>query len=363
MKASIRRPAALLLLLCLLAALPGCASSSPTVMEYAGVRLPQNTYCYWLSCYRAQFSGLDSGDQASYYEAQAIENIKKTLICVSLFDSYGLSLDSTARSQIDLALETMVENCGGTIDALNEAAAAYGTDYEGLKIAITYEQKAAALYQYLFGDGGRFTLSDEKYQSYAEATYARVEMIYIPTFTYVTDKDGDRVRDPQTNEYQTTPLVGREREIAENKIAEVRAQLTGTVSADGFHQMALTYSEDPAVKTYEKGYYFSNELDYSDYIESIPRTALSLSVGEWTEIAHKDGGSIFLYRRALEGGDWNTDDTAFACNADFFDDFTDRVHSYWYEQLVSQYLSQVTVYEAAAQIRYADLPENWELYW
>ena len=49
----------LLLVLCLLAlpVLTGCAVREvPIVMEYLGLRLDEDVYEYWLSCYRAQFA-------------------------------------------------------------------------------------------------------------------------------------------------------------------------------------------------------------------------------------------------------------------------------------------------------------------
>ena len=181
MKRSIRWQAALLCLALLLPMLllSACGRNLPVVMEYGTVRLEEDVYRYWLSCYRAQFAYDETEENIARLSELADLNIRKTVVAAALFDSYGLRFDEVARARIEAAMERLVENAGGTREQLDEAAAIYGIDYTGLKLAISYEQKASALYQYLFGSNGIYEIPVLQYENYYQKTYTHVKMVYI----------------------------------------------------------------------------------------------------------------------------------------------------------------------------------------
>ena len=356
----IGRTAALVLLACLLLAfscLTGC-SRAAVVMEYNGARLPEDVYAYWLACYRAQFASRENGENTAALAAEANANIACTLIAVSLFDGLGLSLSQAARTQIDLAMQSLVAANGGTREGLDKVAARYRTNYDALKIAVTYEQKANALYHYYFDDGGAFSVTEDVYESYMKEHYARVDMIFIPLVDFVTDDSGNRVYDAAAGRYKTVPKSGEVLAARQAEIEKVRAALADGTDAAAFAALAKEYGADTSRADYTMGYYFSDSTDYRDYVPAIPRAALGLAEGETTEV-ESYMGVHFLLRLPFEGGDY-----AKKVNEDFFDGFTDRVKQQLFHAMISAYLNDV-IYDSAAlgNYNYATTEPNYDLYW
>ncbi|MBQ8350670.1 MAG: hypothetical protein IJY20_01325 [Clostridia bacterium] len=344
------------LCLCLL---PGCGMRDvPIVMEYSGLRLDEDVYEYWLCCYRAQFAYEETEGNLDRLAEIADINIRKTLVAAALFDSNGLQLDTAARDIINAAMDKLVENAGGTREELDKAAAAYGIDYDGLRLAITYEQKAQALYNYLYGTNGVLAPTDEQYETYYQATYARVKMVYISYVDFLTDEDGNRVWDPKNERYVYEAKTGTALSDQEKKAAAVRARLTSGLTEKDFDELIKTYDEDPATKGYPNGFYFSRELDYESYIPELTEKALSMKPGETGEV-RSDYGVHILYALPCDKGAY-----AEKANADFFDGFTDRVGRYLYEETINSHLVEVTVYaEVKANTKYAEVEPNFDLYW
>lgn len=330
----------------------------PIVMEHNGMRLDEDVYEYWLCCYRAQFAYSETEETIERYAELADINIMKTLVAASLFDSYGLQLDEAARDIINAAMDSLVDHAGGTREDLNAAAAAYGIDYDGLKLAITYERKAQALYNYLYGQNGILAPTSEQYETYYQATYTHVKMIYISYVDFQTDADGNRVWDAQENRYLYTEKTGAALTAQEEKAAAVRAALARDMSGEALDALIKQYDEDPATATYTNGYYFSKEVDYSDYIPDVVTAAFALAEGEIAEV-RSPYGVHFLYGLACDEGAYEKE-----ANEDFFDGFTDRTARYLYEETIKNHLTEVTVYRDVKQnTRYEDVEPNFDLYW
>jgi hypothetical protein len=348
-----------LLLALLVAALGSCATRDvPIVMEHNGTRLDEDVYEYWLCCYRAQFAYSETPETAARYAELADLNIMKTLVAASLFDQYGLQLDTAARDIINAALEKLIENAGGTRQEFDKAAAVYGIDYEGMRLALTYERKAQALYNYLYGENGIMALTDEQYEIYYQATYSRVKMIYISYVDFEKDADGNRVWDPKENRYRYEELTGARLEAQQQKAAALRAALGDSPDEKRFDELKKTYDEDPAAKDYQNGYYFSKDLDYRDYIPEVVAAAQELAPGEVTEV-RSDYGVHILYGLAPDKGGYKTE-----ANADFFDGFTERASRHLYEETIKNHLTEVKIYrDVKNNTKYAEVEPNFDLYW
>lgn len=348
---------ALLVLLSL--TLVACAVRDvPVVMEYLGLRLDEDVYEYWLCCYRAQFAYDETEENRDRLAEVADVNIMKTLAAAALFDSYGLQLDTAARDIINAAMDKLVENAGGTREDFDKAAAAYGIDYDGMRLAITYEQKAQALYNATYGQNGAYTITDEQYEAYYQTTYARVKMIYISYVDFLTDADGDRVWDPKAERYQYVQKTGAALAAQEQKAQAVRDGLLLSPTEKDFDALTKTYDEDPATKEYTNGFYFSRELDYSDYIPAVIEAALSLAPNTVAEV-RSEYGVHFLYALPCDEGAYDNE-----ANADFFDGFQDRVGRYLYEEEITSHLTGITVYaQVKAGTKYSEVEPNFDLYW
>ena len=228
-----KRWLALLLCAALLSPLCACASRSPAVMRYGETELSTTVYRYWLSCYRASFYDRETAENRGYYAALADENIKKSLVAVALFDGYGLRLGDVGHDTVDAAMQRLVESFGDRA-AFDAAAARYGTDYDGVRAAVTYEQKSSALYSYLFGTGGVYEIEEKDYETAYQKTYTHVRMIFIPYVDYILSEGGDKIYDTASGTYLFREKTGAALRRQEEKSAAVRAALAAGVDDAAF---------------------------------------------------------------------------------------------------------------------------------
>lgn len=344
----------LALLLC------GCGGDrGPVVMEYEGIRLTEDIYRYWVSCYKAQLDYALNEETEERIAALIDENIKKSLVCVGLFNRYGLKLSDTARQQIDRAMNSLVEELGdGDRTAFNAVASAYGIDYDGLKIAFSYEQMATALREYLFGDSGYFSISDTQYEKYYEETYSHVHMIYISLVEFATDEDDLRIWDSESQSYVYTKLTGAALYEKKTKLTELREKFASVTDEKSFLALVEEYNEDPSAKEYKNGYYFSTEVDYSDYVSAVTDAAAKAELGRVQEV-ESELGVHFIYRVPVQEKGWDKEE-----NEDFFEGFVDRVRDRYFELAVTDELPNVAVYRTVKDtVDFKAIPANWEIYW
>ncbi len=351
--------ALLCLSLCLSAVLfVGCpAPTGVPVMEYESLVLTDDIYRFWLCCYRAQFSHLETDENRAQLATLADMNIRKSLVAAAAFDAFDLRLDTTARNQIDGAMRTL-EEVYGSRKALDEALAVYGIGYDGLRRAISYEQKALALANYLFGDGGIYEPTKEEREDYYEELYCRVQVITVLYVDFVLDANGERIFDRATGQYLYERKTGDALAAKEAKAAELASKLYDGIAEIPFQQLLAAYNEDSAAKEYPSGYYFAKGGDYREYIEEIPEAALSMDEGTVVRV-ESEYGVHFLLRVPLDEGAYDAEE-----NRDFFEDFYPRMQSYFFELYVTQLVPNVTVhYDVQSSIRYEDCEPNFEIYW
>lgn len=335
-----------------------CAGTGEPVLSYKNAKITDDVYRYWMACYRAQFAAVESEENRARLAEIARSNIERSLVCVGLFDGYGLRLDTAARDLVNAAVESMEESLGGR-EALEEALSVWGMDINGLKTALLHEQKAAALRDYLFGEGGAYVISEETAEKYYTETYARVYMIFIPYVDFELDAAGNRIFDPVTQRYRYKNKISTLLEIQKERAALVRTACGEEITQAAFLELAKKYNEDESAKTYENGYFFSRDEDYSTYIGELPAAALSMKVGEVREVV-SDYGVHFLYRAESTKGAYADEK-----NADFFASFDENLKDYAFATLISAELPFVTVVnrELLDSIRYEDIQPNHGVYW
>ena len=345
----------LALLFCFFAACP--APAGRVVMTYDGLALTEDIYRFWLSCYRAQFSHLEASEGVDKLATLADTNIRKSLIAAGVFDAMGLRLDTTARNQINGAMRSL-EEAYGSRAALDEALERFGISYDGLRRAISYEQKAAALSNYLFGKNGAYAPDDEACEEYYQELYCRVQIITILHVEFVLDANGERIFDRASGKYLYEEKTGEAMEAQLAKEAELASKLYDGMGEIAFQQLLASYNNDSAAKNYPSGYYFAKGGDYREYIEEIPKAALGMDEGTVVRV-ESEYGVHYLLRVKLDEGGYAAEE-----NADFFADFASRMQSYYFELYITQLLAEVEADHAVlASIRYEDCEPNFEIYW
>ena len=335
-----------------------CAGTGKAVLSYQNAKITDDVYRYWMACYRAQFAAMETDENRDRLAEIAKSNIERSLICVGLFDGYGLLLDTAARDVVNAAVKSIEESMGGA-EALEQALSVWGMDINGLKTAITHEQKASALREYLFGDSGVYAVSEETAEEYYQSTYARVYMIFIPYVDFELDASGNRIFDPLTQSYRYREKSTAKLAVQEYRAGLVRAAVADGITQDAFLSLSEEYNEDESAASYENGYYFSSEEDYSSYIEELPAAALDMEVGEVREV-RSDYGVHFLFRAENDKGAYADEK-----NVDFFGSFDKNLKNYAFALLISAQLPYVEVVdrELLDSIRYEDIEPNYGVYW
>ena len=337
---------------CLLAAavllsLAGCAKD-PVAFSYNGTDISTNMYRYWLSSYKGTFmyaytdmSDTDAfwdsvlfGDVTAeeYLNGAVIDNVKRNLVCLSLFEQYGLSLSDSAVAAIDDYIEELTEEyADGSRQKFNQTLAGYGVNLNMLREIYIMEEKISLLFEYLYADGGPFALTEETLDAYYRENYVRVRHIYVnDAYAYETNDAG----------YYTYDSAGNAviRDLTEEELAEKTEKIEAIdkALAEGtdFQTVYETYSED---LYYANGYYLTRE---TDFISEVVDAAFSLGIGETVRVK-SDYGTHYLMRLELDPFAYN--DTA--SNADFFNGFTDKVKNDDLLRRLNELLPEVTVVE------------------
>ncbi len=338
--------------------LVACPYPYETVMQYKSTNLPEDVYRFWLSCYRAQFWDRETDDNLATLRDEADINIRKSLIAAGIFDSLGLSLNAVAEHQIAAAMERLLASAGGTREELEALSAPYGIGYDGLKIAITYEQKAAALRDYLFGTNGAYTVTAEDREDYYQENYTRVRVLTVLKVDFLLDGDGERIYDPRTQSYLYTALSGDALAAKQEKISAIEKALTYEMTDTAFLSLMEQYDEDEAREKYPLGYYFTPGESYAGYIAEIPAAAFSMGEGS-TRRVDSEWGVHFLYCLPCDTGGYAKEE-----NADFFGNFDTLLRHYLFERYITVYLPEVTVnHTLKNSILWEDVTPNFDLYW
>ncbi|MBE6561983.1 MAG: hypothetical protein E7662_12750 [Ruminococcaceae bacterium] len=339
---------ALLLCAVMLCTLSGCASS-PVVMEYGDEEVTVNMYRYWLSTYKGSFMNVytDMRDTDAFWDSElfegttaeeyltgaVIDNVKRTLVCASLFDSRGLKMSESDLKNIDDYIETLItERADGSRKSFNQMLSVYGINIDMLRKIYTMEDKTSLLFENLYGKDGELALTEEAYEKYCQENYVRIRHIYVnDAYVYETDEKGYYKYD-SSGRLQTRDLTADEKAEKAKKIADIEAALA---KGEKFDDVYKKYSED---LYYENGYYICAT---TNFVSDVVVAAMNLEVGKSARV-DSDYGTHFILRMEMDEKPYK--DTE---NADFFENFeTDAKNAAFYDYL-EELLPAVTIDEEA----------------
>lgn len=304
----------------------GC-SSGKTVMTYKDSSISENEFQYYLATYKGKFKQVytDYSDTADFYSTEAadgmtygeylnnmvIENVKRTLICDSLFHEMNLKLGTGIADQIDAYIEDYIkEYADGNKNVFNSVLSQYGINAKMLRNIYIRDEYASAVFDALYGSNGTDPITDEDRQEYLENNYVRIRHIYVNNkYVYETDQDGYPVYTDDGYK-STVPMTGETLKAKNDVISAIDESL-----ADGgdFEEIYDAFSED---KYYEQGYYITAG---TDFIADVVKSAFDLEIGEYVKIV-SDYGTHYIKRLELEEKPWKEE-----VNADFFENFDSDV--------------------------------------
>ncbi len=330
--------------------LASCAAdTSPAVMTFDKYKITANMYNYWASTSKANFLSADStaSDTAEFWGSEYAEglsfgeycdsliqnDIKKTLVCLKLFDDEKLELSEATVNAIDEGINLyLTEYADGNKNTLNAELAKYGANVDILRNIYIAEAKREMLYTHLYGDGGKLALTDTQKEEYFMEKYQHMQIIYInDKFEQVTDDEGNYVMNSDGT-YATRALSEEE---AKTKKANIEAVKTGIKNGEDFTALYEKYSE---MKKYENGYYYSVDASYtSTLFNKLAAAVSSVNVGE-TTVFEDEGGTYIMLRLENGTGDWKSEEYS-----DFFPDFESIAALSAFASYIEPYMAQITV--------------------
>ncbi len=368
MKIKYRSAAALLgLLLLLSACLQGCGGdSSAAVLTLGDVTISENVYHFWASSYKGDFlyryedvknteefwksELIDGISAAEYFDTVILENIQYTMVCMQLFEEYGLVISASEKQSIqDRISDYLKEYAQGNRNLFNQVLGEYGVNAKLLEKIYIDDAKVSKVYDYLYGEEGKTPLTAEQLEAYYQDNYVHFQMIFINNkYRNKTDSNGKYITDDSglvlTEELDADTKA--QRDAAIQKVQE------GLAAGEAFADLYETYSE---LKAYENGYYFSTGTTYNDKIYyDLIQKARTMEPEE-TATVEGDYGTCIIQKLELNEGAWEDKG-----NSDFFDNYKDTVGDTVFREFLREYFDDITVdTEAIAAYSIAAVTPNY----
>jgi len=276
--------------------LPVSCSSGDAAMTYGSSKITERMYRYWVTDFKAyvmqSFAG--ASDTAAFWQTEVSDgmtmaeytnsivnaNIKKNLVCMELFEEYGLKLSGDALAAVDADMTDLIESYGSE-SALNYDLANYGINADILREIYLIQEKISAVYSHMESTG-IIAPSNEVLEQYYLDHYARIKYITI-VMANVEQAENGKVAYSSLDEAQ----------LAEKNalIDDITAKLN---SGADFDEMMEKYNEAD-MTGYENGVYISTNNAGYEIIDE----ALAMDIGEIKRI-DQDAATYIVQRLELE---------------------------------------------------------------
>lgn len=363
MRKKIVRICALLIGIALLLPLIGCSPRPKTLLtlDYEGtkVTLSVNEYRFLLSRLKGTFIGMEyrneNGATASqatfwdvrdtydgtnlqtldeYWRSLVLEDARRYLVGLWIFESNGLELSSVAQTNIQEELDDLLEEQGGgSKTKLNKALAPYGMNYDLLRAAYEIEAKYETAMDFLYGTAASLLGSNVKDQ-YLSEHYLHFRQIFLAKYTY---DDAGQARD----------LTQEEASLAKTHAEELLADAQSMSDAE-FDAAIL---EENGESDYTDGYYLLRGADYSSMDSSGTLTLIleqleTMDDGQTALVSSSSGWHIIRKYAPTPGAYGNP------VNNVWFTSFADGLTAEVFEKDCEPYRSMIQLDEAV----YATVP-------
>ena len=286
-----KRSILLILCICLSFSLFACTGANEkTIMSYKGAKASESLYSYWMSTYKSNFlyyynDGIDSDEfwdtlisDDQTYEEYVVNWIDTELqyrtVALWLFDEYKLTLSDEKILEIDADIAEKIEYAGSR-EQINTDLAKLGMNIDMLRSVYIANAKYDAVYEYLYGTGGKEAPTDKERAEYYNNNYYCLKYITIYSGANLkTDENGNYVYD-EDGQIELIKLTEEEKAVKQQLIDTVVA---GVEAGGDFDEYIKEFSEVD-YSDYPDGFFVS-ENDYSRFGSDIVKAATELKVNE-----------------------------------------------------------------------------------
>lgn len=340
---------ALVMLVCVL---PGCGSKAASAVTFRDTVIDENEYIYWMSSYKGIFlqtlgvtvdnpqywtaemaEGVTYGD---YFDVMALSGVMSNAVALQLFKEYGLTLTNEEIGSVDDGIDQLIASVGSK-NALNSYLAAYGVNLNMFRDIKLNSLKAAKLQDYLYGENGIDSASDEELEAYYTDNYYRIKFIVIRSDKdYLRDENGDIILDEEAGAYKTRDLT--EAESAEKH--ELAKDLDLRIkSGEDFEELMTEYTMDTGMLYFEDGYYFNAASAYVE--EGVKKEVPNMAIDE-IKFIETELGWYIVKRYELREGAWK--DEPYASN--MFADLKSTVNTVKMQEVFGSFSEEIILNDA-----------------
>ncbi len=315
---------ALVMLVCVFA---GCGKETAAAITFRDTVISENEFIYWMSTYKGVFlqSMGTTVDNAAYWSAKlteditygdyfnvmALSGIMSNAVSLQLFSEYGLTLTNEEINAVDSAINDLITSAGGR-NILNSYLTAYGINLNMLRDVKLNSLKVAKLQEYLYGENGIESATDEELAKYYNDNYYRIKFIVLRTDKdYIRDENGEVILNEETGSYLTRDLTEADAEAKRALAKDLELRLT---SGEDFEELLAEYTMDMGMLHFEDGYYINASSQIVE--EDVRATALSMAIGEVKAI-ETELGCYIIKRYELCEDAWKDEKYAMSMFADF----------------------------------------------
>ncbi|MBR4881656.1 MAG: hypothetical protein IKU19_06955 [Clostridia bacterium] len=280
----------MILCVCMCISLFACkAANENTIMTYKGAKATESLYSYWMSTYKSNFlyyynEGIDSDEfwdtlisDDQTYEEYIVNWIDTEMqyrtVALWLFDEYKLELSDTNIAEIDADIAEKIEYAG-LREAVNTDLGKLGMNLDMLREVYIANAKYDAVYEYLYGTGGKDAPTDTERADYFKDNYYCLKYITVYSGAVLkTDDDGNYVYD-EDGQIELVKLNDEEKQVKKQLVDTIVA---GVEAGGDFDEYIKEFSEVD-YSEYPDGFFVS-ENDYSRFGSDIVKAATELEIG------------------------------------------------------------------------------------
>lgn len=267
------------------------------VMTIDGQEITAETYLYWVA-YSADYlvnyyygtTGLDWSDESlpDYLATNALDAISLYTQAALYAGEEGITLNETEQANLEEDIQATMDQVGGE-EAYTQRLKQSAITPEGFRSLLGQFYLYSALLDRLYGPEGAQPVTDEEIQSYIDENgIYRAKHILLLT------------KDMTTGQALDEETVAQKKAQIDDMLSQLRES---TAPQTLFDELMNEYSEDTGLATNPDGY----TTQTGAMVSAFEDTALSLDIGEISDVVESEYGYHIILRLAVDPDDyWST---------------------------------------------------------
>ncbi len=336
---------------CMIFSAASCSASGSYAMKIGSVKMSEEAYAYYMSCYRPYWIytfGEDDTEEfwssssngvtvAEYLQDVSLTAIKTKLVAEYLFKENRLSLSKGKKDELKAMIDGLLLGIGGEEEfEKDELMQKLGLTPDDMHDIFMTDAKAEALQDYFYGEEGKEVVEKSDRDAYYRDSYYRYKHLYIMDVDFVRDENGE-IKFDQYGIAMTEELTD---ERWEEKFTHAQSLLARAENGEDFDTLIIENTEELSYEKYPYGHYFNAKTTSIDnYFAEISEPIKEMEINEVRLIKSNYGLHLIKKIELDEGGYEHTE------NKDDFKNFNELVEEEKFKQKLMGYFDQIEINE------------------